>query len=237
MITGSPDIIIPFNISHMVRVFENNEPPKDNPVPIYWDCFFVYFKATRLYYAGVTCRFKEYLAAINNPNSVRHKALPKALLKQLKNSTDFQFIVTNRSMRNDVEQAFSKMGIRRVATKMGEGDGGSKVLFKVYSPLYKVSRFVITDHDAKPEDIIRAANKAFSYWLASPSLKDHHLRITLRTATNSLKEINNQVFKEDAMVSRISVLDNIPYNKHRQIAVDENIAAAKRFLLSTTGVR
>lgn len=237
MITGSPNIVIPHHVSHMVRVFENNEPPKDNPIPVYWDCFLVYFKATRRYYSGITCRFGEYLAAINNPNCVRYKALPKALLKQLKNSTDIQFIVTSRSMRNDVEAALSKIGVLRIATKMGEGDSGPKALFSVYSPYYKVTRFIVTEESATSEEIVKTANIGFAYWLRSASQQNHHLRITLRTATNSLKEINTQVFKEDAVVTRVSSMSHIPVNMHRQISIDENINAAKRFLLATTGVR
>lgn len=237
MLSGSPNIQIPAHVAHMVRIFENHQPPQGNPVPVYWDSFFVYFKATRKYYAGVTKNFKEYLSGILNKNSAKHKSLPKALLYQLQNSDDIEFIVTSRNMRTDVEKAFSQIGIQRVSTKMGEGEFTRKMMFKVYSPLYKVTRYIVTDANADKEDIIKSVNKAFKHWLDSGSSQYHHLRITLRTATNSLKEINARVFKDTDIVEPVRSMVDVAPNKHRTMVIDYNIQAAKDFLLSTTGVR
>lgn len=235
MVTGYPDIVIPNEVSHMVRVFVDNEPPKDNPVPVYWDCFMVYFKATRMYYSGITCRYKDYLNAINSPGSTKYKALPKALLKQLSNSTDFQFIVTSRGMRNDVEGALRKIGVLRVATKMGECLTNPRTMYRVHNPTLNVCRYIVTDCDASVEDIIKATNTAFRYWLQSPSRRHYDLRITLRTATNSLSKTNSQVFGEGSIVTPVMGMTHIAVNKHRQMVVDANIRAAEQFLKYTTG--
>lgn len=226
-------LIIPDNIKLLVREVIDGVPVGN--IPGGWNCITIFHPATKQYYSTKSINPLHYEEIVRLRSEPRWTRIAVALRKMLDHHPEYQFFIMPHQARSHVEGWLTGQGMQRIATCMGEGEtSDALVLFKVYSPYNKMTRYVTAANSASKEKIIKQANSAFAAWLASGTRMNRHERETMRVAARSKFLTNTKVFEDSSIVARTNLLIGRTPNQFRALCTEMNIQAVREFILNTT---
>lgn len=226
-------IVFPESLRLFIREVIDGVPATS--VPKGWAGILIFHPATGQYYSTKSKEPLHYEKIVRLRLEPRWSDIAVALQKMLQHHRDFQFFILPVQARPEVEGWLASQGHHRVSTMMGEGEtGGILVLFKVYSPYNKMTRYVTTLSSTPKEKIIKQANAGFAAWLSSGTKMNRHERETMRVAARSKFFTNTKVFEDNSLVTSTNLLDNHTPNEFRAICAEMNIRAVREFILETT---
>lgn len=204
-----------------------------NVIPKGWEGILIFHPATGQYYSTKSKDPIKYEEIIRLRLKPRWENIAVSLQKMLNYHPDFQFFVLPVQARPQIEQWMASLGHRRIATMMGEGAGEPRVLFKVYSPFNKVSRYVVASPTLSKTKIIAQANTALSTWLSSPVSRNQSERTSMCVALRSLNIVNSKVFEEESIITKTNLLFGYRDNEYRTVCTKMNLMATKEFIQNT----
>ena len=225
-------LTIPDTIKLLVREVIDGVPVGN--LPGGWNCITIFHPATKQYYSTKSINPLHYEEIVRLRLEPRWTRIAVALRKMLDHHPEYQFFIMPHQARPHVEGWLSSSGMRRIATCMGEGESNDLlVLFKVYSPYNKMTRYVTAASSAPKEKIIKQANSGFAAWLGSGTRMNRHERETMRVAARSKFLTNTKVFEDSSIVARTNLLIGRTPNQYRALCTEMNIRAVREFILST----
>lgn len=227
-----PRLEIPAEFKVLVR--EVVDGTGIGPIPRGWTGILIYHPATAQYYATTSRTPMTYEEIIRLRIEPRWSRIAIALRKMLEHTPEYQFFILPMQARPTIERWLSHNGKRRIATKMGEAQVGRHVLFEVYSPYNKITRYVSAPSTISREDIISLANISLARWLKSSTTIHKHERETMRIALRSKFAVNGKVFESESVVNPTNLLEGHNSNEYRTISSDLNFKAIQHFIASTT---
>ena len=226
-------LIIPDNIKLLVREVVDGVPV--GSVPGGWNCITIFHPSTKQYYSTKSDKPLQYEEIVRLRLEPRWERIAVALRKMIEHHPEYQFFIMPHQARHYVEGWLSSQGMQRVATRMGEGRSDDLlVLFKVYSPYNKMTRYVTTASTTPKEKIIKQANAGFAAWLGSGTRMNRHERETMRVAARSKFLTNTKVFEDSSIVARTNLLIGRTPNQFRALCTEMNIKAVREFIMNTT---
>jgi hypothetical protein len=226
-------LVLPDNLRPYVR--ELVPVTWDRDIPPGWDGLVIYHPATNQYYSTKSINPVQYYELLKTqyPDSVwKSVAVPLKLM--LSSHPDFQMFVLHRRSREVVEKWFADNGKIRVTTKMGQAAEAQHVMFKVFSPYNKFTRYVTAPVDTPKEKLIEQANKSMGKWLGSNSKLHNNERTTMRVALRSLFQPNMEVFEPESVVTSTNYLSQAHHGQFRRISQNKNMEAIREFIRNTT---
>jgi hypothetical protein len=232
-ITYDP-IVIPDRLRMYVR--EIASPPVQDVVPPGWSGIIVYHPATNQYYSSKTVRPFDYFNLLRSRQPEKKwEDLAVSLKQMLAINHTFQFFVLHTKSRDIVEGWMAEMGKRRISTRMGDTATQEHILFKVYSPFNKVTRYITAPLTTPHEKIIAQANTSISTWLKSHSRMNQELRKNMRVALRCVFGAVPVIFEPESVVSSTNKLVGKKHNEFRAITTHENLQAMMDFARATQG--
>lgn len=217
-------------------VREIASPSAQSAVPPGWTGIIVYHPPTNQYYSSKTVHPFDYFDLLKTklPES-KWEDLAASLKQMLSSNHVFQFFVLHTKSRAIVEGWMAEMGKRRISTRMGDTATQEHVLFKVYSPFNKVTRYITAPVSTPQEEIITQANTSIARWLKSHSKMNQELRKNMRVALRCVFGAVPAVFEPESVISRTNKLAGKKHNEFRAITTHENIEAIMDFARMTQG--
>lgn len=227
-------LVFPAELHAYVR--EVTFETRSRDLPPGWESFIIYHPATNQYYSSKSVGPLQYYDLVRTKQPWhRWDKVAHALRQMLETSSTFQFFVLNLRSRAIVEGYLANIGLRRVNTKMGDVTGQEHVLFRVYSPLNKITRYAVAPISTPREELIEKVNVSMAKWLGSHTRVNQQLRKTMRVALRSQFDINRSVFEKESIVTATNKLVGKKHNEFRVISMHENIQAIGDFVRATTG--
>ena len=224
-------IVLSKDLKKMTREIIDGVSSSD--VPLAWTGIIVYHPATKSFYSTTSKEPFAYEEIIRKHLEPRWSKIAIGLRRLLARHEDFQFFVMPLVARTFVEEWLWNNGNKRISTLMGEGAEPDRVIWQVYSPYNRFTRYVSAVADAKREDVIKQANSGLAQWLGSPSKTSRHERLTMQVALRSRVEVNREVFEPTALVNKTNLLNGQPHNAYRSVCMTHNAKAIKDFILNT----
>jgi hypothetical protein len=227
-------LAIPQDLKAFVMEFTSATRGAD--IPPGWDGIIIYHPATNQYYSSKTINPWEYsdMLRSRSPQSL-WATVAVALREMLDTHRQFQMFILNRKARGVVETWLAEIGKKRVATKMGQAANGVHVMFKVYSPFNKFTRYVTAPGDTPNEKLIEQANRSIKIWLGSAANKNSNERQTIRVALRYFTSSSTEAFEDKSVVSRTNLLNGYKHNEFRIVTQRQNLTAIREFVSNTTG--
>ena len=202
-------------------------------IPKGWEGILIFHPATGQYYSTKSENPLKYEEIVRLRLEPRWSDIAVALQKMLNHHRDFQFFILPVQARPEIERWLASQGHRRISTMMGEGAAEPRALFKVYSPINKVTRYVVALPSSSRVKIIAQANAAMGTWLASPIRRNQSERKNMLIALRSRNAINTKIFEKGSEITRTDLLVGKRDNEYRTICMDMNLQAIREFIRST----
>ncbi|BAW19161.1 hypothetical protein [Ralstonia phage RP31] len=201
----------------------------------FWKGIMVYHPSTGQYYATWAKNPLAYYSTLRTRFGPKWDKVALTVHQMLEHNTEFQFFVLPIHGRPTVEQWMALQGKKRVATMRGDAAEQIHVLFQVYSPFNKVTRFVCAPGDTPKDVVIKKANESMLRWLGSPAKQNKHERDTMRIALRTLFSNKTNPFETTAQVIRTNQFANVKHNEFTSRVTQLNLQAIRNFILDTTG--
>lgn len=226
-----PELIFAPSVASFIREIVDGKPVTN--IPKGWTGILIYHNATGQYYSTKSVKPMEYEEIIRERKEPRWSGIAIALHSLLKQDSQYQFFILPLQARPAIEKWLADHGKRRVATRMGEAAKVEHVLFKVYSPYNKFTRFVAAPSDTIPAKIITKANAGLLQWLKAQTNIHKHERDTMRVALRGKITNNVKVFDRESVITHSHFLSGSKHNQFRTIVTELNFNAIRDFILAT----